>query len=125
MTKAKKTEAEDEAIGLHDILQNVAAVSSGGRALPLGDVLESEIADIVEAMHRHRKAGSLTLTLNFRPESLNELSISSSVKVKMPKAQAKATIAYVDKRGRLYGEDPNQMKIIEPTRLSDRESKEA
>ena len=81
--------------------------------------LSRELSELIAAVEEHGKAGSMTLTINVRPEGQMALvQVASSVKA--PKKPYNASMFYYGESGSLHREDPRQMSLrgLEPPKLA-------
>jgi len=104
----------EEEILFENILAEVRASDYNDRTKLLIDAVNNEIKDVMQAVNKYSKNGSIKITLNFTCVKANEMQISAEVEGKKPKGQATGTTMYRDLKGRLYMDDPNQMKLLDP-----------
>lgn len=104
----------DEEILFENILAEVRASDYNDRTKLLIDAVNNEIKDVMQAVNKYSKNGSIKITLNFTCVKANEMQISAEVEGKKPKGQATGTTMFRDLKGRLYMDDPNQMKLLDP-----------
>lgn len=126
MAKAEQTEQQeektsqiencsiDEEILFENILAEVRASDYNDRTKLLIDAVNNEIKDVMQAVNKYNQNGSIKITLKFTCIKANEMNISAEVEGKKPKGQATGTTMYRDLKGRLYMDDPNQMKLLDP-----------
>lgn len=109
----------DEEILFENILAEVRASDHSDRTRLLIDAVNSEIKDVMAAVNKYNSNGSIKITLRFDcvPKRANEMVISAEVEGKKPKGQATGTTMYRDLKGRLYMDDPNQMKLLDPQNI--------
>lgn len=74
-------------------------------------LLSDKLAEVVEAVATHGKAGALTLTLKVKPNGEGAVTISSDVKAKSPEPAVGDAIFFVDDNGNLLRRNPRQADI--------------
>jgi hypothetical protein len=92
------------------IAQNVQVVYDD-HIFGLLDGLNAAIANAGRKACRYRKTTTVTLSLKFAPGQMNQLDIAALVDCKEPKPDLLTMQAYMDDEGRLFGEDPGQVKL--------------
>jgi len=86
------------------------------RALRGGQMLDEaseKLAELVQAVERTGKAGTLTLTLAIKPagRAAGTLVISDKIKLTPPKEESAETLLWATPEGNLLTEDPRQQKL--------------
>lgn len=81
------------------------------KSMPMRAALDKALADVTYKATRFRKAGSITMKIDIKPGSMNRMTIIPTVSVTEPKSEPLPMDAWVDSSGRLYGEDPDQMRL--------------
>ena len=104
---------QDDEILFENILAEVRASNHKDRTRLLIDAMNDEVRDVMQAISKYGKDGSITLKLKFKCVQANEMEISAEVDSKKPKGQATGTKMFRDLKGRLYMDDPNQLKMFE------------
>lgn len=99
-----------EFMGFLDIISD-AQVIYKDEPLYLRIAADKAIEDMVKKSIRYKRKSALTITLEFVPDQLNRLLISAAIGNKEPKPSPLPMTAFTDSRGRLYADDPDQMKI--------------
>ena len=94
------------------LLNTVKVRNSSDKQKKLGDCIEQELQEVLLKVFEYKKDGEIKITLKIKAENGNELNILGNVDKKAPKGQIKQNIFYQDSRGKLYLDDPNQMKIV-------------
>lgn len=71
-------------------------------------------AEVLAAVAKHRKKGSLTLSMTFTPEEGSErgIQVDASVSIKVPKPSLPKALFYVADGG-LFRNDPGQTEMFE------------
>jgi hypothetical protein len=79
----------------------------GGRPV---EVADAQLRDVVAAIHRTGKPGSVTMTLEMKPNG--ELGIAASVKItaKAPQLSFGQSFFYVDREGDLTRQAPDMIQ---------------
>lgn len=98
--------------------QQIAHMSKGS----LDSELTEELAELVKSISLHRKKGSITLTLNIKPEvvqgEVTNVTITPEVKSKRPSPTRLSARMYPTYEGDLLRNDPDQgeleLREIEP-----------
>ena len=83
----------------------------GGDAL---DDLATELADVVAAVRKTGKAGTLTLKLSIAPASKGDvqtLMLADTISAKLPRADRGSTVFFSDDANNLSRRDPRQGEI--------------
>lgn len=113
---------ENEVLDLKDLLKQIKVIASNGKPMGLEAGINFEIQDVVSKCYQHKKAGEVNIKLKFTPSGMNAMGIQGILNAVEPKVNASAITAYVDSRGRLYGDDPNQQKLslTPPTHIAER-----
>lgn len=88
------------------------------------DALNDAVGRMVKKSERYQKKSSIKLEIKFVPDQMNQIQIETLLKEVEPDPSPLPMFGYVDSKGRLYGEDPNQMRlpVNEPASL-DRSTK--
>jgi hypothetical protein len=73
--------------------------------------LTEKFGDLVEAVTRHGKAGSLVLTLKINPSGDYQMIVKDSVTAKAPSPPAPETFYFADGNGGLSRRDPRQPQL--------------
>ncbi len=100
----------DERIQALDILTR-GNVAYNGKAYTVIEAFDRALEDLTYKVAKYRKKGKLILEVEIDPGSSNHMSIKPSVKIAEPKPIALTMLGYVDASGRLYSDDPDQMKL--------------
>jgi len=91
--------------------QQISHLSKG----TLDAELTATLTDLVKAINDHGKKGSITLTLNLKPEVQNGevkmISIKPDVKVSSPQPQRLSSIMFPTYDGDLLRNDPDQAQL--------------
>lgn len=77
----------------------------------LVETLDEALADCARASASTRKKSSFTITVTLQPLGDDEVALSSNVKTKIPEKGALPVKAYLDKRGTLVADDPQQLTL--------------
>lgn len=77
----------------------------------LHDQLTAAVPKIIEAVKETNRGGSLSLTLNFKPDSKGRVNVSGKVSRKVPEPSLGSTIFYTDDVGYPHLSDPRQMDL--------------
>lgn len=76
--------------------------------------------EIVKAVSETNKAGSITLTLSFKPEGNGQLTIKADIKKKIPQLPRGTSLFFMTPEGNIQREDPRQQKL--PLKSIEREA---
>ena len=105
----------EEKIGFEQLLKTVRVINSKNKQQKLGDCINFELDDLMQAINEYNKGGKITIEIGIGIEEKNELSLQAIVKTTKPKG-TKGKIPknpfYRDQKGQLYLDDPNQLKLI-------------
>jgi len=101
----------EEFLNIEDILQTATVYSANGKAMKLIDGLNCELIELLPKIFTTSKGGKITLELNIKPLSKNEMDIQAVLNSKQPRQVATGMMAYFDRSGRGYKEDPNQTRL--------------
>jgi hypothetical protein len=74
------------------------------------ELLTGKLSEVVEAVQEHGKSGSLSITLNIKPNGDDAVTISSSVKAKVPEGTVGDALFFVS-GGNLVRRNPRQTDI--------------
>ncbi len=100
-------------IGFDEMLELVHSTNLYDRTKTLGDCIRDEIEFVLKKVAEYRKAGSVTIKLNFGCGDRSEINVTADVTSQAPKGKVKQNIFYQDsKDGSLYTDMPNQTKIF-------------
>jgi acetyl esterase/lipase len=80
---------------------------SGGEAY---DQATDKLAEVVEAVVQHRKAGEFSLILKITPNA-DSVIVTETIKAKIPEATRGATVFFVTSGGALVRQDPRQQDL--------------
>ncbi len=100
----------DDRLGALDILTRGHVVYDG-KAYTTLEAIDRALEDVTYKATKYRKKGKLTLTIEIHPGSTNNIQIIPMVSITEPKAIPLGMQGYVDASGRLYSDDPDQMKL--------------
>lgn len=109
----QETQADDMQILFDQLLHEVRASNCNDRTRMLIDSMNDEIKDLMQAVNKYGKNGEITLNIKFKVIQANEMEICAEIKSKKPKGKATGTKMFTDQKGRLYLDDPNQMKLFD------------
>ncbi len=96
----------DEANKFLDNLSNYGAAT-------VVDLAAEYQGNIVEAVRRTGKSGSLTIKLTYKRNGEHEVVVESSVVPKIPEPALAPVAMYPDENNQLNDENPNQIKITD------------
>ena len=111
-TAALEAADPDEEVLFETILAEVKASNSKDRTRSLIDAINDDIRELMQSVNKYGKDGKITITLKFKCVQANEMNISAELETKKPKGVAAGTQMFRDLKGRLYMDDPNQMKLF-------------
>jgi hypothetical protein len=77
----------------------------------LKDALNASIASAVKKAYNNNKSAMVNITLKFKPARNGEMYVEASVNNKEPKPASLPTHVFVDRRGRLFAHDPQQLSF--------------
>ena len=83
----------------------------GGEAQPLNQSLDDALVEVVKAVARSNAKGSITLALKIEPSGKGQVVIKANITTKRPAPGAMPLALFVDRRGRLLAEDPDQGRL--------------
>lgn len=82
-----------------------------GKKRFLVETLDEALADCARASAATRKKSSFTIIVTLQPLGDDEVALSSNVKTKIPDKAALPVKAFLDKRGTLVADDPQQLTL--------------
>lgn len=103
---------DDLAVGFKELLTTTRVIDSKNRQCKLGKCIDFELEDLMQAINEYNKGGKISIEINIGVEEKNELSIQAMVKTSKPRGKAPKNPYYRDQKGKLYMDDPNQLKIF-------------
>jgi len=80
-----------------------------------GEILkeaDAALTDVIDAIRQHGGKGKLTLTLNFKLEKGDQISLTPDLKVEKPRRAMSAGIFFATDEGQLTRTDPNQGDLL-------------
>lgn len=77
----------------------------------LMDALNDALANATAKSVRYQKTSTINLSIKLIPGQMNQMSIEARLDTIEPKPDTLPVLAFVDSRGRLYGEDPMQTRL--------------
>ena len=99
---------------------SITTVVSSMREGKFQEEISEKFNDLVQQVIVHRKAGSITITLNVKPGEYadNDVVIFDNVTAKIPQPTKRPGIFFSDEEGVLSSENPKQqsLKLEEPVR---------
>jgi hypothetical protein len=99
--------------------QFVSEIRRGKALVELSD----KLGELVTAVDQHREPGTLTFTVTIKPDGDGQVTITDTIKAKIPEGKRPPSIFYYDEHGRLSRTDPRQMEISdEVARRREREA---
>lgn len=99
-------------VGFKELLMTTRVIDSKNRQCKLGKCIDFELEDLMQAINEYNKGGKITIDIAIGVEEKNELSIQATVKTSKPKGKIPRNPYYRDQKGRLYMDDPNQIKLF-------------
>lgn len=109
----------EEKIGFEQLLKTVRVINSKNKQQKLGDCINFELDDLMQAINEYNKGGKITIEIGIGIEEKNELSLQAIVKTTKPKGKIPKNPFYRDQKGQLYLDDPNQLKLISSRQVYD------
>jgi len=73
--------------------------------------LSEHLAETVNAVMEHAKAGQVTIVLKIKPAGDGMVQIFDEVKVRLPEGEKPPSIFFVDERGNVQRQDPRQAEL--------------
>ena len=117
------TEEETKGIGFNELLSTTRVVDSKNRQVKLGKCIDFELSELLQAINKLGKAGSMTIDLKILVGDGNELGIQATVKTKKPNRKTPTNPYYTDVHGNLYLDDPEQLRLFSSNVTTIREDK--
>lgn len=96
---------------IQENLRNVSIEDENGDLRPLIDVASEKLAEIIQSVVAHNKAGSLTLKVDIKPSTAGALAIKAGVSIKKPLGLPPEALLWPTPDGNLLTEDPRQQKL--------------
>ena len=103
----------EENLTFEQIAQTLQTVNSKNKVMQLDECIDFELRELAQRVYQYRKGAELNITLKFNPDSRNELQVLAEVKTKIPKGKVKENLLYIDSKGNLFQEDPDQLKLLD------------
>lgn len=75
------------------------------------DELSDAQKEVVDAVSSTNKAGTITITLSYKPEGSGQLTIKADIKKKVPTLARGTSLFFMTPEGNLQREDPRQQKL--------------
>ncbi|MFA6093950.1 MAG: hypothetical protein WC986_13510 [Elusimicrobiota bacterium] len=94
-----------------DKLSNSIEVGHGGETKYLSEALDDAVRKVADAAEKANAKASLTLSLVVKPQGGRELTIAAQIKTSLPEPGAFPVRLWIDKRGDLVSEDPDQGRL--------------
>ena len=116
---------QPEDIGFSELLETIKTVNSKDKTMKLGDCIQFELNDLMQKINEYNKGGEITIRLRVSVEEKNELNLIAYVQAKKPKGSIKSNVFYRDTKGKLYLDDPNQLKLIDTKTVTEIHAKGA
>lgn len=105
--------AESEPLRLNQLLAHIDVIHNEA-TMTLIEAIDDAVAETVRACAKLTGKGSVTIALTFKPEK-GRMIVGASVKAKKPEFGSMPFAAFIDQRGRLVEEDPNQVPLPFPS----------
>lgn len=70
--------------------------------------LTDQLNDLIKEVMEHRKAGSISLTIDVKPNAANQVEVKDKITVKLPQADRMKTMFFTNEEGDLLRRDPRQ-----------------
>ena len=96
---------------LNENLRHVHIETDDGSLMPVMDAAGERLAELINAISAHRKAGKLRLMLDIKPHASGTLTIKADIVINKPKGAAPEALLWPTPEGNLIGEDPRQNKL--------------
>lgn len=112
-------EIEEQTVGFKELLLTTRVINSKNRQCKLGECIDFELEDLMQAINEYNKGGKITIEIGIGIEEKNEISIQANVKTQKPKGKIPKNPYFRDQRGKLYMDDPNQLKIFSTKNVVD------
>lgn len=117
---------EQDEIKFLELLETIKTVNSKDKTRSLGDCIEDELTEALQKVNEYRKDAEVIIKIKIHSGDRNELNILADVSKKAPKGTIKQNVYYLDSKGGLFLDDPNQLKLIDTKKvenINERKSK--
>ena len=114
----KETIDLNEDITIDELLQLVHSVNLYDRTKNLRDCIQDELEFALQKVNEYRRNAEINIKIKIAQGDRCQLNITGEVTSKTPKGSINQNIFYQDgKDGKLYVDDPNQLKIFKVSKL--------
>ena len=109
---------QEETIDFEGLLQTVMCYNLHDRAKTLGASIDDELDSVLSKVNEYKRGGEINIKLKIKQGDRQQLNIVAEVTSKSPKGSINQNIFYQDnKDGKLFLDDPNQLKIVKVPRI--------
>lgn len=112
--------ADQKPTKAHQVLNMLGVLQTHRRGEILAEA-DAALTDVVDAIRQHGGKGKLTLTLNFKLEKGDQISLTPDLKVEKPRRAMSTGIFFATGDGRLTRTDPNQGDLLADDLVSRRD----
>lgn len=96
---------------LNENMTGVRIETDEGDLLPVMDVAGSKLCELVDAVSKTQKQGTLTLKISVKPSTAGAMAIKADVTINKPKGMPAESLLWATPEGNLIAEDPRQNKL--------------
>jgi hypothetical protein len=100
----------NETMQFDDLAQQALVIYKDQRCT-VKDAMNRALTELSKKVYQYKRGGNITLKIEMKPDAMNLVKIEVLIHESQPKAGAIAMAAYLDSRGNLYGDDPNQQPL--------------
>ncbi len=97
-------------IGLDEVLSDTQ-VTYKNKALWLSEAFDQAIEEAAKESIKSQKQAKIKFELVFKPSRMNEMELGVKLNIELPKAEPRVKTVWFDDRGRIFKEDPAQLKM--------------
>lgn len=96
---------------LNENLKAVRVETEDGDLLPIMDVAGAKLAELINAVTAHNKAGKLVMKIDLKPSTAGTLAVKAECTITKPKGLPAESLLWPTPEGNLLADDPRQMKL--------------
>ena len=114
MSETNQTQQiEQQSIGFDELIQIIHSVNLYDRAKTLKACIEDELEMVLGKVNEYKRGAEINIKIKIAQGDRQQLNFTGEVTSKAPKGHISQNILYQDsKDGKLYLDDPNQLKIF-------------
>ena len=104
-----------EELNFMQMLSTIKVVDDDDRIRKFGDCIESQYNAVSRKVSEYHKDGELIIRMRFQYDKKckNGVNVSAEVSRKIPKGSVSNQFYFDERSGKIYFDDPNQLKMFE------------